>query len=85
MKKTKEYYICDRCKKTIEDYSKKENYVTDVYNGYFYDLCKECMADFNEYKIKLSGLDKTYKTLSEKYKFGRYLPREELKDSDDNE
>ena len=85
MKKTKEYYICDRCKKTIEDYSEEENNVTDIYNVYFYDLCKECMVDFNEYKAKLAGLDKTYKTLSEKYKFGRYLPREELKDSDDNE
>lgn len=76
MIKTKEYYVCDRCKKEIEDYSEKENNVCDGYNAYFYDLCKECKVDYEEYTRKLAGLNKTYKTLSEKYKFGKYLPRE---------
>lgn len=78
----KKYYICDRCKKELKDYSGK-NSVGDIYNACFYDLCEECKLDYEEYKSKVEDLNKTCEELSRKYKFGRYLFREELKDSDD--
>lgn len=73
MKKVKEVYFCDRCKKEIEDYSEEKHNICDRFNAYFYDLCENCKEDYKEYQAKLNGLEKTYKYISEKYKFGKYL------------
>ena len=82
MKKIKEYYICDRCKKELTE--KDTCYeVRDFINAYNYDLCDNCYKEYEEYKSRVKDLDKEVKEMTELYKFGKYLPKEELKDSDD--
>lgn len=76
-KKTKEYYICDRCKEVIENYSEKENMVCDGFNGYFYDLCGDCMKVFDDYKENVEEIDKQYKDITKTYKFGKYMFEED--------
>ena len=79
MKKTKEYYICDRCKKELE----KDDFKDICGFEYFYDLCKECKKEFDKYEIEVKELDKKFDDITKKYKFGKYIPKEETKDSDD--
>lgn len=78
MKKINEYYICDRCKKEI---SKEErNNTCDGINAYLYDLCEECKKNYDDYKKEYSILESKADELSKKYKFGKYLPKENLED-----
>lgn len=78
MKKIKEFHICDRCKKELG----KDDFIDICCLDYFYDLCKECKKDYDKYEEELKELDGKYGELAKKYQFGKYLPKEELKDSD---
>lgn len=80
-KKTREYYICDRCKKELEKDTRYE--VGDFINAYSYDLCDNCYKEYEEYKSRVESLDKKVKEMTKLYRFGKYLPKEEPKDSDD--
>lgn len=71
--KIKEYYVCDKCKKEIEDYSIKVNHVCDSFNAYFYDLCSECKDAFDKYDCEIKTLRDQAEKLTEKYMFGRYM------------
>lgn len=80
-KKEKVYYVCDRCKEVIENYSEKENQACDGFNGYFYDLCDDCMKVFDDYKENVEEIDKQYKDITKTYKFGKYMFEEEDNES----
>lgn len=73
MKKIKEYYICDRCKKELEE----DDYICVCSNIYFYDLCKDCKIDFDKYKSETKKLEQKYDEITKKYQFEKYLPVEE--------
>lgn len=72
-KKNIEYYICDRCKEEIENYSEKDNQVCDGFNGYFYDLCNDCLGVFEDYKRNIEEVNKQFKDITKTYKFGKYM------------
>ena len=78
MKKIKEYYICDRCKRAFE----KDVLVNICEDLYFYDLCKECKKFYDKYVAEIKEIDKMYDEITKKYRFGKYLFESELKDSD---
>ena len=80
MKFIKEYYICDRCKKEV---SKKDRFLT-YYGPYCYDLCNECKTMYDEFRKKESILEQNADNLEKKYKFGKYLPRNERLDDNIN-
>lgn len=72
MKRIKEFYICDRCKKEI---NKEE--INEIFDyGYHYELCKECKDIHVEFDKKVNSLKKKWESLEKLYKFGEYLPRE---------
>lgn len=75
MKKVKEYYICDRCKKEIGE----DDFRGVCSNLYFYDLCKNCKEDFDKYQSETKELEQKYDEIMKKYQFEKYLPREESK------
>ena len=75
--KIKEYYICDRCKEVIENYSIKENHVCDSHNAYFYDLCGDCKEVFNDYDEQIKDIVKQFKQITDAYKFGKYMFEED--------
>lgn len=70
--KVNEFYVCDRCGKTIENYS-NENQFTDIRNAYFYDLCEDCKKDFEAYTTEVKTLDSQYDELAKKHRFGKYV------------
>ena len=72
MKKIKEYHICDRCKKELS----KDDFIGICGDLYFYDLCKECKKDYDEYKSKAEDIRKQWDELTKKYQFEKYLPKE---------
>lgn len=74
MKITKEYYICDRCKEELF-----EKPIIEYDNMYYYELCCECDDDFKEYKDKVKELEEKFDEITKKYKFGKYLNKEEIK------
>lgn len=74
MKMIKEYFICDRCNKTLTD--KERNFVVDYM--YAYDLCDDCTTVFKEYRIKLEALIDKEDKLNRKYKFRKYLKENEM-------
>lgn len=71
MKKTREYVICDRCKKEME----KINFGYDY--KFRYELCDECYGYFKQYKEEKAELIQMINATEEKYKFGIYLPKNE--------
>lgn len=72
MKKIKEYYICDRCKKELQE----DDFIGVCGDMYFYDLCKECKKDYDEYTEKIKKLEKKWNGITKEYQFGKYLPKE---------
>lgn len=73
MLKNREYYICDRCKKEIDE---EEKHIACDY-AYMYDLCQNCYDDYKKLK---GNVEKYYELIDEEYKkysFGKYLPKEE--------
>ena len=74
MKMIKEYFICDRCNKTLTD--KERNFVVDYM--YAYDLCDDCTTVFKEYRKKLEVLIDKEDKLNRKYKFRKYLIENEM-------
>ena len=72
MKKIKEYYICDRCKSEIK---KEEIYEVFDYT-YHYEFCNVCKDVYDEFAIHVNALKRNWDRLEEKYKFGKYLPKE---------
>ena len=72
MLKTKEYHICDRCKKEIE----KEKINFAPYHRWCYELCDECNKDFLKFKNEVEDVEKYWETLEKEYQFGEYLPQE---------
>lgn len=70
MLKTKNYHICDRCKKEIEEI----NFAP--YQRYCYELCDKCNKDFLKFKSEVEDLKKYWETLEKEYQFGEYLPQE---------
>lgn len=75
MKKIKEYYICDRCKKELNE--EDINNICDGITAYFYDLCEECKKEYDEFKKEYKILENKAEELKEKYKFGKYAFEEE--------
>jgi hypothetical protein len=75
MLKTKEYYICDRCKKEIDKDKINKRYD----NMYSYELCDECSIDFDNYKLEIKRLENEYEEYGKLYKFGKYLPKDDEK------
>lgn len=73
MKMIKEYFICDRCNKILTD--KERNFVVDYM--YAYDLCDECTIVFKEYRKELGALIDKEDELNRKYKFRKYLKKNE--------
>lgn len=73
MKKTKEYYICDRCKKEIDE--NKIN--TKIYLNWYYQLCDDCFKKYKEFDNKIDKLKKEWEKLEKDYEFGDYLPKNE--------
>ena len=71
-KKTREYYICDRCKKELPDKEARHE-VWDLINAYTYDLCDDCHKEYEEYKSRVEDLDKEVKEMTKLYRFGEYM------------
>lgn len=61
MRKIKKYYICDRCKKEIN-----EEEINKVFDNYFYDLCNKCKKIYDEYSKRVEGLKKSWEELEKK-------------------
>lgn len=72
MEKHRVYYICDRCKKEVNKEDLKQ--VSDM--GYFYELCDDCKALFDEYDKKTQEAEKQLDDMAKEYQFGKYLPKE---------
>ena len=72
MKKIREYYICDRCKKEINEEEINKAY----YTSWYYELCNKCYEDFNEFKNKTEKIRNKWEQLEQEYQFGRYLPED---------
>lgn len=72
MKKIREYYVCDRCKK---EYPGTQLIVTYDYE-YRYDLCVECKKVFDKYEKDIELAKAKIDRISENYKFGKYLPKD---------
>lgn len=71
-KKTREYYICDRCKKEITEEDTRYE-VGDFINACNYDLCDDCYKAYEEYKSRVEDLDKEVKEMTKTYRFGKYM------------
>lgn len=75
MKKVRKYYICDRCKKELE-----ENKINRVYyQMWAYDLCDKCKELFDLFETKTNSLKNDWQDLEMEYKFGTYLPEDKEK------
>ena len=74
MKKIKEYHICDRCKKEINE---EEINLRYDYAG-CYELCDDCDYTYIEFNTKVQNLKEKWEELEKKYKFGKYLPKERV-------
>lgn len=77
-KKTREYYICDRCKEEIEE-SEICN-VCDGFNAYNYYLCRDCYDIYEDYTKAIASIEKQYEQITNAYKFGKYMFREDRDD-----
>ena len=75
MKKVKEYYICDRCKK---EFDKNKLYVCN-YNMWSYDLCEYCKKDLETLELAVNNYLDLIRDEEERYQFGRYLPKDKEK------
>lgn len=75
MRITKEYHICDRCKKEI----KEEEINNAYYTRWYYELCNECFEKYTEFNKETNKLKKKWEKLEQKYQFGDYLPKEDDK------
>ena len=73
MEKIKKYHICDRCKEELID----KPIIEYDYERY-YELCNDCDEAFKEYKNKAKLLENKYDEITKKYKFGKYLPKDNL-------
>ena len=71
MKKTKEYYVCDRCKEEIP--KDKINIAPDMM--YCYELCDRCFEIYHKYRNQIKLLDNKYDRIAKNFKFGKYLPK----------
>lgn len=69
MRKIREYHLCDRCNKEIDE--KKLSVCYD--NTYKFELCDECKEIFDKYKEELKQVDMKKDRISKKYNFGKYL------------
>lgn len=76
MKIIKEYHICDRCKSVIK--GKEIHKVFDY--TYQYELCNLCKHEYDEFSIHVNALKRNWERLEEKYKFGKYLPKEKTEE-----
>lgn len=76
MLKKKEYRVCDRCSKEIDENNGHINFC-DVVDCYFYDLCDDCYEEYTKYQAEADDLRKRHEELAKHYKFGKYLPKEE--------
>lgn len=74
MKKIKEYHICDRCKKKINE----EEINLRYYNACSYELCDDCDNVYIEFETKIQNLKEKWGELEKEYKFGKYLPKEKV-------
>lgn len=74
MKKIKEYHICDRCKKEIneEEINLRYDY------AYRYELCDDCDNVYIEFETKVQNLKEKWEELEKEYKFGKYLPKDKI-------
>lgn len=72
MKKIREYYICDRCKKEID----KDKINKAFYTNWYYELCDDCFEKYKELDDKLDKLKKKWEKLEKEYQFGNYLPED---------
>ena len=72
MKKIREYYICDRCKKEIDEDKINKAY----YTGWYYQLCDDCFKKYKEFKDLIEKLKKKWEKLEQEYQFGKYLPED---------
>lgn len=75
MEKTKKYYICDRCKKEL----KIDKINHGFYEMWSYDLCDKCKELFDTFEFKVNSLKSQWEELEKEYKFGLYMPKEDLK------
>lgn len=75
MKKVKEYYICDRCKKELDKDELKK--IGDIYNAYTYELCEQCENDYYSYDIHMKAIYENAKALTEGHNFGKYMYQED--------
>lgn len=72
MRKTREYYICDRCKKEID----KDKINKTFYINWYYELCDDCFEKYKEFDNKLNKIKEKWKKLEKEYQFGDYLPED---------
>ena len=72
MKKIKEYYICDRCKKEIN----KPYFVCDGITYCNYELCKDCKETYDKFIEEYQTIQNKFDELNKKYKFGKWLPKD---------
>jgi len=80
MKKTREYHICDRCKKEID--KDKINYTP--YEMWFYELCDKCNELFDIFIKQINKLKNEWQDLEIEYQFGTYLPKDDLENKEEN-
>lgn len=75
MLKRKEYRVCDRCFKELDDNGHIE--LCDALDTRFYDLCDNCYEEYASYRAEMDELLGLRHKIAVKYKFGPYLPKEE--------
>lgn len=73
MLKKVDHCYCDKCKKEIKEGEKKHR---KFYSVYGYDLCENCINEFNEFYNKILNLQKQWEQLEKEYQYGEYLPKE---------
>ena len=69
MRVNKIFYYCDKCKR---EYNPEEiSIVTDGVQ--YYELCKKCKYEFDNYLKKLNKLKKDIEELKKDCGFGKYI------------
>ena len=77
MLKREEYRVCDRCFQKLTDNGHIE--LCDDVEFCFLDLCEKCYEEYLSYTAEMEDLHKKRCEIAERYKFGKYLPRNEKK------